>query len=108
MDLSTIVTSGGMVSGAAAAGYFAKLAYDGWRAERTDDRLDRTTAVTDAATANATLIKTVEALQQENGRQAKKIEHLEQEAEIKNRKIDDLEKRLNDIASELSDLKSGR
>lgn len=108
MDLSTIVTGFGSAGLGGGAAYVAKLVFDAWRAERTDDRLDRTTAVTDAATANATLVKTVETLQQENVRQAKKIELLEQEAEIKNRKIDDLEKRLNDIASELSDLKSGR
>ncbi|MFJ9387693.1 hypothetical protein ACIRON_02660 [Nocardioides sp. NPDC101246] len=115
MDLSTIVTSGGMVSGAAAAGYFAKLTYDGWRAGRTDQRTDRTSAVTDAATANATLVKAMETLERENVRMAKKILHLEEEAEIKDRKIDDLEDRLNgavrqvaEIASELSDLKAGR
>lgn len=108
MDLTTLVTSGGMVSGAAAAGYFAKLTYDGWRAGRSDIRTDRTSAVTDAATANATLVKALETLQLENVRMAKKITHLEEEADLKDRKIDDLEKRLNDIASELSDLKSGR
>lgn len=108
MDLTTLVTGGGIGTLAAAAAYFAKLGLDGWRAGRTDQRLDRTTAVTDAATANATLVKTVETLQLENVRMAKKITHLEEEAELKDRKIDDLEKRLNDIASELSDLKSGR
>ncbi len=108
MDLPTMVTGGGSGAFVLVAGYIIKLTYDGWRAERTDQRTGRTSAVTDAATANATLVKAMETLQQENVRMATKIKHLEQEAEIKDHKIDDLGKRLDEIASELSDLKSGR
>lgn len=108
MDLATIVTGGG--SGALGIGgaYLAKLAFDSWRAQRTDVRTDRTSAVTDAATANAIIVKTVETLQQENGRLVARVRALEEEAEIKDRKIDDLGRRMEEIASELSDLKSGR
>lgn len=106
-SLSAFVTGAGSTGLIGVALYLIKLALDARRDHRDDVRTDKSSAVTDAATANATLVKTVETLQLENVRMAKKITHLEDEAEIKDRKIDDLGRRIEAIATELSELKTG-
>lgn len=106
-SLSGFVTGAGSTGLIGGALYLIKLAFDARRDHRDDVRTDKSSAVTDAATANATLVQTVQALQLENVRQGKKIKHLEEEAELKDRKIDDLGKRLDEIATELSELKTG-
>lgn len=105
MDLGGVLTGGGTAGLIVAVAYAVKMFLD-FRAKRPTAGTHATTAVTNAETANAILGKTLERLEAENGRMARKIRHLEEEAEVKDRKIDELEQRLNDIAAELSALKT--
>lgn len=78
-----------------------------WLQERRSGEItSKTASVTDAATANTIILKSLEALQDENTRLQGKVKHLEDEAEKKDAKIADLETRLNAIAVELAALKS--
>ncbi len=106
IDDGSLLTGGGTGGAIVALAYIAKLAWEGRREHRQEKREEVGGAVVDAATANATLVRTIETLQAENGRMAKKIRHLEDEAADKDRKIEDLTQRVNAIAAELAALKS--
>lgn len=105
-----ITTGGGIAGGIIALVYVGRLALDWWR-ERKQETPKAAAAlassqVTDAATANAVLVQTVETLQAENGRLSARVQHLEDEATERNRKITDLENQLASIARELATLRS--
>jgi chromosome segregation ATPase len=105
-DQGAVLTGGGVAGLIVAVAYGLRLVLD-WRAKRGDEHRAHTAgAIADAATANATLVQTVETLQRENSRMARKIKHLEDEAAEKDRKIEDLTSRVNEIAAELAALKT--
>lgn len=100
-----LVTGGGLGALALAISYIGRLALDWVRERRTGPRETTTAAVTDAATANAVLLSTVEALQGENTRLHKRVATLETENARKDEKLTELEGRLAQIAAELSELR---
>lgn len=102
MDVTSLL-GGGTVAGLIVALSYAVKQFADWRAKRADEpRAKSASAVADQAAANATLLKTLEGLQQENSRMARKIKHLEDEAEAKDRKIDSLEAALDEAKAEFS------
>lgn len=108
MDTTSLLTGGGVAGLLGAAAYLGRLALD-WRKEkRAAPRQDAAASITDAATANAVLVQSLDALRAENQRMARKIKHLEDEAEAKDAKIGELERRVQEILDELAALKAHR
>ena len=113
MITGDILTGGGAVGLVAVAGYVMKQIFDAWQAARTGDVAEKSTSVTDAATANAVILGSLKALGDENVRLRLSVRHLEEESVLKDTKIRELETKLGDalaqiqgIAEELSALKS--
>lgn len=100
-----LVTGGGLGGIALAVVYVGRLTLDWLRERRKGPVETSTAAVTDAATANAVLLSTVEALQKENGRLNRRVESLETENARKDAKLTELEGRLSSIAAELAELR---
>lgn len=99
----------------------------GQTAERSEDRAETSAAVTDASAANAIMLKSMQALNSENKRQAQRlaavesentklrdenrkqaerIGHLETENAANLAKIDELQQRVQEIADELESMRS--
>jgi hypothetical protein len=97
VNAETLLTGGGWTGGVLVIGYFAKLILEGWKERNTAGLADkaasvseRTTAVTDTATANGVVLAALTALGDENGRQLSKIERLETESTAKDGIIQEL------------------
>lgn len=103
MDAQSMLAGGGL-TGLAGAIYLAcKLVFDWLRDRHNGEITGKSASVTDAATANAVILKSLEALRIENDRLHRKVNHLDAENEQKDNKIAELETRLNQIAGELAD-----
>lgn len=100
-----LVTGGGLGGIALAVVYVGRLTLDWLRERRKAPVETSTAAVTDAATANAVLLSTLESVQGENKRLQGRVKTLEDENAAKDRKLADLEGRLADIAAELAELR---
>lgn len=106
------LAGGGILGLITALGVIGRLVLDAWRERRTVPVSERTTAVTDTATANAVILATLEAMAGENTRLRARVLHLERDNEAKATKISELtvqvadaQKQLQGIADELQRLK---
>ena len=100
-----LVTGGGIGGLALAIVYVGRLTLD-WLRERRKGPVENTSAaVTDAATANAVLLSTIESLQSKNARLWTRVGSLETENARKDAKLTELEGRLSLIAAELAELR---
>jgi len=103
--MDQLITGGGITGLAVAIVYMGRLALD-WLRDRRSAPINAASAyVGDAATANAVLVKSLEALQAENTRLVSRVQYLEAEDARKDGKISELEQRLSAIANELAALK---
>lgn len=113
MDWGNAVAGGGIAGLILSITYVGRLALDWAKERKTGSVSEKSASVTDAATANTVILKSLEAVVAENGRMQRKIKHLEDESAEKDFKIKDLESRLagalsqiKDIADELAQLKT--
>ena len=102
MDLAAVLTSVGGTSGLAAAVAYTVTQ---WRKSKLDEKVQTragdSMTVTDAATANAILVKSLQELRDENGRMARKMRHLEDEALEKDRLIADLRRDMEALKEQM-------
>lgn len=115
MTTDSLVAGGGVAGLIIAVAYIGRLGLDWFKEKRSGDVIEKSTSVTDAATANAVILQTVKALGEENARLQKKVLHLERESQSKDSKISELNDRLGraqvqiqSIADELAQLKTHR
>jgi predicted nucleic acid-binding Zn-ribbon protein len=101
-----LVTGGGIGGLALAVVYVGRLTLDWLRERRTAPTETATAAVTDAATANAALVSSLQLLQAENTRLHARVAQLEDEDRKKDEKITVLEAQIAHIATELAALRS--
>ena len=104
--MDQLITGGGVAGLVVSVVYVGRLALDWLKDKRTAPITAASAHVGDAATANAVLVKSLEALQAENGRLVSRVQYLEAEDARKDSKISELEARLSGIAAELAALKS--
>lgn len=110
-----VLAGGGIAGLTIAISYIGRLVLDWVKEKRDGEVVEKSTSVTDAATANAVIIQSLKALGEENSRLQRKVGHLEQESAVKDELIADLGKRLTQaqqqiqsIADELAQLKTSR
>lgn len=96
-----LVGGGGVAGLALVAFYFVKLFIDSRRRTKEQKADESSAAVTDQATANATLLNTLTAVQKENTRLVARIDALESELAVKDQRIDELEDRVRTLHTEL-------
>ncbi|MCW2543122.1 MAG: hypothetical protein JWM40_674 [Frankiales bacterium] len=115
MNADQVLAGGGVAGLVIAVSYIGRLVLDWFKEKRSGDVVEKSTSVTDAATANAVILQSLKALGEENVRLQKKVGHLESESAAKDRKISELNDRLGtaqeqiqSIADELAQLKTNR
>jgi len=109
MSTSALLANGGVAGLLAVAGMLGKLALDAWRerhaidrADHVEHRADRTGAVTDAATANAIVLASLEAVHQENKALRAEVGELRDEIAGKDQKIAGLSDALTEAQTEIN------
>lgn len=112
MDASQILTGAGGTATILAIAYGVRLFIDWMRTDRETKHTATTAVVSSAETANAVILKSLEALERENGRLRGEIAALVAEAAQKDTKIRELEsmlhqaqKQIEHIAAELTSMK---
>lgn len=110
-----LVGSGGVAGLALVAFYFVKLFVDARRRSKEERGRESASPLVDAASANATLRSTLNAVQGENARLVNRVEALEQELSTKDQRIDELEARvlalqedLRRVAEDIGTLRHGK
>jgi len=104
-------TTGGITGFAVAVAYAMNLFIDwldkrrlGELTEKTTDTSIKTASVTDAATANAVILKTLEAVHVENDRLRKSNEEKDAEIARKDDRIDELQNQLREAAAKIASI----
>lgn len=106
MNLNEFFVGSGVTGGIAILAYVVKLVIE-WRRVDADVDNQRTAAgFTSAETANAVILKSLEAMERENARLRARVVDLEASEAAKDAKIDELQAQVRQIMSELSALKS--
>lgn len=105
MDPLSIGFSGTAAGLIIALAYGGKQVADSYRARRNANAATSSSAVNDAATANAALVETVDTLTKENKRLQERVQHLESVDVEKTRSINNLQAEVSRITAELDRLK---
>lgn len=106
MDINQLLAGSGLTGLVAVLAYGVKLLID-WQRASSDTASTRvTTGMSSAETANAVILKSLEAMERENARLRQRVVDLEASEVAKDAKIDELQAQVQQIMNELSALKT--
>lgn len=104
MDIAQVLTGGGSAGLVIAIAYALKLLLDWLKEDRAGRHTESMTTVTNAQTANAVILKSLEAMERENARMRSRVVSLETELADSDAKMDTLRARLIDAQIKISNI----